>query len=271
MVPHVLNIAHRGARSLAPENSLTAACKALEHGADMWEIDVGVTADGELILFHDDILTRVTNAQTIFPGRAPWLCPTFSLAELKQLDIGSTYIASDPFGQISAGLISHEEQTAMQGEAIPTLREALLFTRDHNWRVNIEIKKIAAPMESFPVTDRALALVEELGMAEQVLLSSFGYSNLQRAKSINPVIPTAALRYHPGEDDALSLVTGLGVDAYHPFFEITNLAEIRLLQENGFAVNVWTVNDSFRMNHYIDGGVNGIITDFPQILSQVLA
>ena len=65
----VLNIAHRGARSLAPENTLAAAQKALELGADMWELDVAMTADGELIVIHDSTLERTSNARDVFPDR----------------------------------------------------------------------------------------------------------------------------------------------------------------------------------------------------------
>jgi len=69
---HTLNIAHRGARSLAPENTLAAARKALEVGADMWELDVRMTADGALILSHDSSLESTSNVKDVFPDRRPW-------------------------------------------------------------------------------------------------------------------------------------------------------------------------------------------------------
>src|SRR3712207_2785099 len=125
----VLNIAHRGARSLAPENTLAAARKALEIGAEMWELDVSVTAEGELYLMHDDTLTRTTNVEISFPDRAPWGCSDLSLAEIRCLEAGSFFLREDPFGQIAAGQVSAEEQAAMAVEPIPTLREALVFTR----------------------------------------------------------------------------------------------------------------------------------------------
>ena len=102
----VLNIAHRGARSLAPENTLAAARKAFEVGANMWELDVSVTGDGALVVFHDDALTRVTDAETVFPSHTPWHLADFTLAELKQLDTGSRFIQDDPHGQIAAGALS---------------------------------------------------------------------------------------------------------------------------------------------------------------------
>ena len=121
----VLNIAHRGARSLAPENTLAAARKALEIGADLWETDVSVTTDGQLILMHDDTLDRTTDAPIRFPGRSPWTVSAFTLAEIRDLDAGSWFVETDPFDQIAAGAVTPGEQAAYRGERVPTLRRAL--------------------------------------------------------------------------------------------------------------------------------------------------
>ena len=80
----VLNIAHRGARSIAPENTLTAAQKAYDQGANMWETDIRVTKDGELILIHDYSLSLTTDAESRFPDRYPWTLNSFSLDEIKR-------------------------------------------------------------------------------------------------------------------------------------------------------------------------------------------
>ena len=95
-----LNIAHRGASSLAPENTLAAARKALDLGADMWELDVQMTADGELVILHDNTLKRTSNVETIFPVRRPWRVHQFNLNEIRQLDFGSWFEEQDPFGQV---------------------------------------------------------------------------------------------------------------------------------------------------------------------------
>jgi len=290
----VLNIAHRGCRSLAPENTLAAARKALEIGADMWELDVGVTADGELIVIHDDSLGRTTNVDTIFPDRTPWHFTTFTLSEIKQLDTASAFIQQDAFEQIAAGAVSADDLAAMEGEPIPTLREALRFTRDHNWRVNVEIKRIPPPMESFPVADKVVALIEELDMGEQVIISSFVPLNLKRAKELNPAIKIAVLtegqlslsqhltygfdpfgeiprlQYFSG-DDPVRFLTELGATTYHPNYLVVNRERIKALQQAGIALNIWTVNDREHMKRLIEVGVNGIITDFPQVLAQLLS
>ena len=84
--PYPFWIAHRGAGKLAPENTLAAARMARHAGADMWELDVAVSADGALFVMHDDSLQRTTNAAQRFPDRAPWTFSGFTLAELEQLD-----------------------------------------------------------------------------------------------------------------------------------------------------------------------------------------
>lgn len=290
-----LNIAHRGARSLAPENTLAAARKALAVGADMWELDVGVSADGELIVMHDDSLSRTTNVEDVFPNRAPWHFTTFTLSQIKQLETASAFIREDPFEQIAAGIVTTDDLAAMQTEPVPTLREALLFTRDHNWRVNVEIKPNPPPMESFPVTEKVVALIEELDMIEQVVISSFIPLNLKKVKELNSAINIAVLsrgllppskltywfgvnldadifpwQYFSGDDPA-SFLKMLKSQTYHPFYAMISHEQIKLLQENGIAINIWTVNDPTHMTQLIQTGVNGIMTDYPHILQQLLS
>ena len=259
--PEVRCIAHRGAASLAPENTLAAARKAFELGAAMWELDVSVTADGELIVLHDDSLARTTNVVTVFPERAPWPLTAFTLAEIKRLDSGSWYLDADPFGTIASGAVPAAEQAAWRGEPIPTLREALLFTREHDWRVNVEIKASLPPLDSFPVVEAVVALIEALDMVERVILSSFVHSYLPQAKALNPALPTAALI-----DAGETWPEGLVVDAFHPHYTLATAEKVRALRQAGFAVHPWTVNDRLEMRRLIQAGVTGIITDFPQIL-----
>ncbi|HEX7556623.1 MAG TPA: glycerophosphodiester phosphodiesterase family protein, partial [Leptolinea sp.] len=116
----VLNIAHRGARSLAPENTLAAARKALEVGADLWECDVALTADGIPVILHDDNLRRTSNASSVYPNRKPWKLQTFTLEELKKLDFGSWFLTTDPFKQIKLGQILPAELQKFVGEPILT-------------------------------------------------------------------------------------------------------------------------------------------------------
>ncbi|HIC89588.1 MAG TPA: hypothetical protein EYP04_09335, partial [Anaerolineae bacterium] len=189
----VLNIAHRGARSLAPENTLAAARKALAIGADMWELDVQMTSDGQLIVMHDSSLERTCNVEELFPDRRPWLVAEFTLAEIQKLDCGSWFNETDPFGQIKARVVSPQEQQSYVGERAPTLREALLFTRDHDWRVNVEIKDLSRLPGDATVVEKVVDLIVELDMVDRVVISSFNYDYLRRVRAANGDIPTAAL------------------------------------------------------------------------------
>ena len=91
-----LNVAHRGASSIAPENTLEAAQRAFEAGADMWELDVHLSRDRQLVVIHDDDLRRTTNVEQVFPHdprkRTRYRVRDFDLPELRRLDAGSWFI-----------------------------------------------------------------------------------------------------------------------------------------------------------------------------------
>jgi glycerophosphoryl diester phosphodiesterase len=266
-----LVIAHRGARSLAPENTLAAARKALEVGADMWELDVAVTADGELVLMHDDTLDRTCNAKDAFPGRAPWQVWDFTLAEIQTLDCGSWFNASDPFDQIQAGNVSQDAQRSYTGEPAPTLRAALEFTRENDWRVNVELKAQPSAILDSMIIEKAVDLIEELGMDDngQVVISSFNHDYLRVIRDRNANIPLQAITSQLIRD-LPEYLAGLGAQACNPRWNTWSYARLGELQEQGVRFNVWTVNDELTLRALINTGVHGIITDFPQTLIALL-
>lgn len=267
--PLPLNIAHRGARSLAPENTLLAAREGLKIGADLWELDTALSRDGELVVIHDDTLERTSNAAQIFPTRAPWRIETFSLAELRQLDFGGWYADADPFGQLRSGAVSSLVAQNFRGAPIPTLREALVFTQDNHWRVNVEIKDQRGAPGDAQIAAAVVRLIESLGMQETVLLSSFNHAYLRQARALDPTIALAALVEEPAADP-LALLAEIGAQAYNPGLETLDLAQVRAVRAAGYDVNVWTVNAEDDMRRLIEAGVSGIFTDFPQTLSLLL-
>ncbi len=264
----VLNIAHRGARSLAPENTLAAARKALAVGADMWEVDISVTADGELVLMHDDSLARTTNAPARFPRRSPWTVTTFTRAELSALDAGSWFVEEDPFGEIQAGHVPPEELQSYRGEHIPTVREAVRFTVSHHWRINLELKALPPPMQDFPVVEKVLEIIAEEGAEECVVLSSFVHRWLREIRERNPRLKVAALIGY-GEAQEVDWDT-LEFSTYNLRLSLATPERIQRLREAGREVNVWVVNEEEEMRRLIALGVTGIFTDFPQRLAHVL-
>jgi glycerophosphoryl diester phosphodiesterase len=268
-IPEVRIIAHRGARSLAPENTLSAAIKAYESGADGWELDVAVSADGELVLLHDDTLERTSNAAQVFPERKPWSVYDFSLEELKKLDFGSWFVESDPFEQASQAQISKSELEAFARMPITTLAEALAYTKENHWWVNVEIKDASDTPADAVIVAKVVALVEELGMQDQVLISSFNHDYLRQVKALNPSIDTGAL-VNQVIIDPVGLLQELNAQAFHPGKKYTYEKQVKALRDAGFDVNVWTVNEEAEMLALIEMGVTGIITDFPQLLKPIL-
>ncbi len=271
-----LNIAHRGARSLAPENTLAAARKALAIGADMWELDVAMTADGELFVVHDDTLERTSNAAQVFPQRRPWANHTFTLAEIRSLDFGSWFVEQDPFKQIAAGKVTAAEQASYRGERAPTLREALAFTRDNNWRVNVELKDLTGTPGDATVVERAVGLIKELGMVERVVISSFNHTYIQRVKAAERdgkavgTIRTGAL-VEQADPDPAALLRRLNAQAYNPRVTAIRPEAIPPLRDQGFDVFIWTVNDEAAMRTLVANRASGLFTDFPQVLKPIAA
>ena len=265
----VLNIAHRGASSLAPENTLSAARKGLAVGADMWELDVQLTADDELVVIHDSTLKRTSNVVDLFPHRRPWQVHEFTLADMRKLDFGSWFIEQDPFGQIAAGVVTGEELKSYVGEPAPTLEQALLFTKEQNWHVNIEIKDLTQRPGNSQIVDKVIALVEKLNMVNVVLVSSFNHQYLAQIAASYPHVLTGVLDTKPHVRPA-SLLRRLGARTYHPRKTYIRLADIEKLKRQGFGVNVRTINDEKTMERLVRAGVSGIFTDFPQALASVL-
>ena len=262
-------VAHRGARSVAPENTLLSAQRAFDYQADQWELDIQETKDGELIVIHDPNLMLTSNSEQVFPMRFFWKVKNFTLAEIKQLDAGSWYLKKDPFGEIKNGTVTSAEQERMVNEPFPTLREALQFTKDKDWSVNIEIKDISDTPGDADIVQKTVTLIDEMDMQEQVIISSFNPGYLKQVKQFNPNLKTALLVKKM--DDALKLLQDTGANAINPSFEsIKDLSIIKTLRDAGYDVYIWTVNDENTMMTLINAGVSGIITDYPQRLTKVL-
>lgn len=265
----VLNIAHRGARSVAPENTILAAKKGFEIGADMWELDVAMTKDGELVVIHDDTLERTSNAAEVFSSRRPWRTMDFTLAELQTLDFGSWFNKTDPFGQIASGAVSKQDQETIVGNKIPTLNEALKFTKEKNWQVNVEIKDHKGKPGDAVIVENVVKLIVEMGMEKSVIITSFNHDYIIRVKKANPAIKTGALT-STEVLDVIALMKYTGADAYNPSVKVVKSEQVQQLRAAGKEINVWTVNDEPTMISLIKMGVTGIITDFPQRLKSVI-
>lgn len=229
-----------------------------------------MTADGELVLHHDDTLLRTSNVGIVFPFRSPWNIHEFTLKELRLLDFGTWFLETDPFMTIATGEVPWNDARGYISEPILTLREALVFTRENDWRVNLELKDHGNLYQPEFLVEKVISLVQELRMRDQVLISSFNHDYLVHARAMDPSISTGAL-VECFTPDSASLVCRLKGQSYHPRIDVLKTDDFVALQEEGIEVLVWTVNDEATMRRLINSGVTGIITDFPQLLHTVLA
>jgi glycerophosphoryl diester phosphodiesterase len=256
-------IAHRGARSLAPENTLAAARRAHALGADMWETDVAVTADEQLVLMHDDSMMRTTDVADRFPDRVPAPFSTYTLHEIRSLDAGSSFVRDDPFGQIAAGAVEPAELAAYPGEQIPTLREAFELTLDLNWSLNLELKTQPAPNDTFDVVGAVLALADDVGIGpDHLLFSSARHEWLKALKRRRPDFDVQAiLGLFP--EDPIDFGDSF-FDTFNPRITRLSVDEIATQLARGTRLNPYTVNDPETMARLVEAGITGLITDFPQ-------
>lgn len=233
----VLVVAHRGASSVAPENTLAAFHKAIDFGADYFELDVWLSRDDSLMVIHDDSLHRTTD------GSGP--VADFSYAELMQLDAGSWF---DP---------------TFAGERIPTLKQALLPAKENDSGVCIEVKSSAEG-----IVERIYQLVEKLSMANRVVLFSFDANQVAEGKRLNPNVPAL---YLVGDMVLTDIDKALQVhaDAIGAGGEI-NKALIDAAHQRGLEFWKWTVNDADDMRRLIGMGADAIITNYPQRLRAIL-
>ena len=285
-------VAHRGDSSRAPENTLEAASLAWKAGAAAWELDVQLTRDGVPIVLHDESLLRTTDVAARFQndirGQTGFRVSDFDYHEVQALDAGSWFVAAGggPRSACSFGTLADldPESVALYRSGkvtIPTLAEALLFTKDCDWLVNVEIKSF--PESPRGLVDRALEVVQQTGTASRVLISSFDHSDI-------------ALASRPGREYVLGILTQtplyrayeyatelVGADTVHVSAEVLGSESIAYrrvpaalslradlvaeLKSRNMPVLVYTVNSAGPASlaeHMASIGVDGLFTDDPQ-------
>ncbi len=235
-------IAHRGFSGAAPENTIAAVRAAIDVGADMVEIDVTLSSDGNIVVVHDETLARTTDGI----GKVAQL----TLAELRQLNAGSWF---DP---------------SFAGERIPTL-EQVLNEVDGRILLNVEIKSEAVARG---VVSKVATAIREFEMIDQVVVSSFSPNALEEMNSLAPEIRTAVLynaKIHEGQD-AVEIVTGLGASVFNIKRQRLTKKMLRRCREQQIPVGIYTVNEPRRMRRLVKRGINAIFTGYPDRLLEIL-
>ncbi len=237
----VKNYAHRGFRSKYPENTLIAFEKAIKANCDGIEFDVHLTKDDEVVIIHDETLEGTTNGS----GRIK----DHTLAELKTLDA------------------SHKFYNEVGRQEIPTLREYFDFVKDQEIISNIELK--TGIYEYLGIEEKVNDLIKEYELEHKVLISSFNHESILRMKEIAPSIKCGLLfdtwLIHPEK-----YVKNLGIDCYHPVGYSMRQDIVDALKAEDIIVNVWVGKEPVDFKALIKMGIDGIITDYPDIIDKIL-
>jgi len=285
--------AHRGGRALLPENTLPAFANALTMGVDTLELDVGITADGEVIVSHErglnPDLARDRNGGYIAAPGMPFI--KLRLEDVRTYDVGQIRPDSSYAKQFP-------DQRAMRGTRIPTLGELFALVRKSgNTRVRFNIETKIDPNHPDEALDpqafvaRLLGLIEAEGFSDRVMIQSFDWRTLGLVQQQAPKIPTVYLTLQRGSaptialDKATSWTAGFspadhggslprtikaaGGAIWSPYFGDVTEALITEAHTLGLRVVVWTVNKRDDMARMIELGVDGIISDRPDLLRQV--
>jgi glycerophosphoryl diester phosphodiesterase len=256
--PRPLVIAHQGGDRLWPGNTLYAFENAVAIGADVLEMDAHITNDGHIVLMHDEEVDRTTEGTGLIED--------LTLTELKKLD--AAYIWTNDDGKTFP--------YRGQGIDVPTLDE--VFQQFPHMRYLIEIKLTENPID-IPLCD----LIRAYNLQEKVMIASFHDEAMQRFRNSCPEVATSASR---GEVTRFVLLgkaflSGLTAPQYEsiqPPYDPRQSMNIPIMTERfireahakNIKVEPWTVDDPALMKQYIDWGVDGIITDRPDQMIQML-
>lgn len=285
--------AHRGGRALLPENTLPAFANALSMGVDTLELDAGVTADGEVVVSHErglnpDLARDAGGAYVAAPG-TPFV--KLRLADVRTYDVcqirpDSSYAKQFP------------DQRAVPGTRIPTLGELFALVRKAgNTRVRFNIETKIDPNHPDESLDprgfvaKLLQLIEAEGFSDRVMIQSFDWRTLLLVQQQAPTIPTVYLTLQRGSGQTVALdkatnwtagfspadhggslprtIKAAGGTVWSPYFGDVTEAVVSEAHTLGLRIVVWTVNKREDMARMIELGVDGIISDRPDLLRQV--
>ncbi len=238
-------IAHRGASSYFPENTMIAFEKALEMKAHMIELDISFTKDKVPVVIHDDTVDRTTDGK----GK---VCD-LSYAEIRRLDAGKW------------------KNKKFKGEKISSLEEVLEMC-SNVMPLNVEIKteSVSEILEG-GIEETALNLVNKYNMNHNVIFSSFDPRALINIRKLNQNMPTACLYYKPvlGEKNPSEIINFLKCNSFNCSIKEINAEWLNNCRENKIGVNVYTVDNRWKMKKLFQAGVNGIFSNKPDLLLKI--
>ncbi|WP_331774745.1 glycerophosphodiester phosphodiesterase [Sulfurospirillum sp. 1612] len=256
-----LIIAHRGARAYRAENTMSAFAYA-NGRCDLVEFDVGFSRDGVAVIIHDDTLERTSDVREHPEFKPPYSVSDYDHDMLKKLDFGSWFVRDDTFGTIKLGTASKHDLLELEKQTILTLEALLIYLKSNRMLANIEIKDMSNTAFDDHAAASVLDIVKRMQMQEYVCISSFNHKYLKQLHDLDPNIVTAALQEKSHPEDLVNYLKKLSVSSYHLDIEITSEALIKELNEAGFYVNVFTVNEQKDIDQLFKWGVKSVFTDF---------
>jgi glycerophosphoryl diester phosphodiesterase len=292
-----LIIGHRGAAGLAPENTLAAFAKACALGVDGIELDVLVSADGELVVHHDFRLkpeiARTSDGNWISPSSPPAV-KDLTLAQLKSYDVGRLQPKTSYAGR-------YPEQAPKDGERIPAFKEVIELYKKScppSTRLFVEIKTspeeptLTPPPEA--LSDQVVRMIREQGITERTWVLSFDWRNLVHIQKIAPELVTVYLTISVPGSDTLKpnqpgpspWMAGLDIDDFNgsapravkaaggriwsPFFRNLTTESLEEARRLGLEVSVWTPDAPEDLKQMIRMKVDAITTNRPDVLTGLL-
>ncbi len=254
MSHHIQRVAHRGGSQLAPENTLAAFRHALSFPIDAIELDVHMSRDGHLVVFHDYTIDKRTNGKG------------------NLLDLDFAYLRS-------LNATAHFPGGWPEPQQIPTLREVLDLAKGHV-QVYIEIKPSKRDDVYGRYPNMAEAVINEVraaGMLDQVLIISFDWLVLPLVKSLEPGLPTGVLVsdevWDPHASHALDTLTeqvsALGCQWINMDRDLFTQDMPAVFHQHGFKLGVWTVNSAVELRRFAAAGVDSLTSDRPDLLASI--
>ncbi len=249
----VATVAHRGASARLPENTLAAVRAGIAGGADAVEVDVHRTRDGALVVLHDGTLTRTTDAARVLPGRAPWRVADLTLEEIRRLDAGSW------------------RSPRHAGERVPTLVEVVETVRDGDAGLLLEVKTpqrypgivadVAAELRAVP------GYLAAASAARSLVVQSFDHAAMHAFKQLAPEVPVGLLGAPPRRKLRR---LARWADQVNPRHRAVGAGYVAAVHDAGLACQVWTVDEVADLARAVALGVDGIITNRPEVLTGLL-
>ena len=239
--PDFLRIGHRGASAECPENTLASFARAVELGVGMIECDLQLTADGQVVVFHDWTLERTTNGSGV-------VCE-LPLAAIRRLDAGTW------------------RDVRFAGERVPTVDETLDLVLP-GAQLNLELKGRGSRAQARALAEASVAAVAAHAAFARVVFSSFDGTCLEELRAVSAEARIGVLWDAPPFTEAFARASRLGAVALHPRAATVTPDLVREAHDRGLLLYVWTVNPVDEIVRLVRLGVDGVISDHPTRLSE---